>query len=227
MQNNSITINESVEPSVGSVDPFTTWLSYCGNIIYPVNTEIDITELLRPYLSVARGKKYRLDFNKIIGPAPRFLNFPMAAFPLDSERLYSSIWKFDIIPLGYSWEAEKKCQANFKKYGYECADEWRINNWGTKSNAYSLILPEKTDEGHWKKMYKGAPYITFYTEWHSPKPIIRKLAVLTKTDLSFYAREMHMLFEEHMTVYADGRTPDYVYRKLPLSGIKTEMPGAN
>jgi hypothetical protein len=84
-------------------------------------------------------------------------------------------------------EFEKKVQddidlvktyaSNKKKYGYETWRDWRIDNWGTKWNAYSVDV---TDD-----------VITFDTAYSTPLPIIKKLS--------------EMFSEVEITVeYADG-----------------------
>ena len=52
--------------------------------------------------------------------------------------------------------------SNAEKYGYETWYDWRINNWGTKWNAFDSSITDNT--------------VIFTTAWSAPENIYRKLS---------------------------------------------------
>lgn len=64
----------------------------------------------------------------------------------------------------------KKYINNYIKYGYIHWYDWRINNWGTKWNAYSQQI--------------DGDVIKFQTAWSTPQPAIQRLSEIF-TDVQF------------------------------------------
>ena len=65
------------------------------------------------------------------------------------------------------WELGKTAWNNLREYGAETWYPWRVNNWGTKWNAYCCNMDFL--EGNYARLL-------FETAWSAPHPILEKLA---------------------------------------------------
>jgi hypothetical protein len=62
------------------------------------------------------------------------------------------------------WKLGRQAYRNILQYGHPTWYEWRINNWGTKWNAYDFL---ETDD---------VSGVSFLTAWSAPHPVIEALA---------------------------------------------------
>ena len=133
-----------------------------------------------------------VDFNKII-PMPESLNISSGSATDKALKLYKdfvevftlggtmNMDRLSDIPLRSEevflkqrqdiscedWVLGKAAWNNLRKYGASIWYSWRINNWGTKWNAYDCGMD--SCEGDCAKVF-------FETAWSAPHPILEKLS---------------------------------------------------
>jgi Ferredoxin-like domain in Api92-like protein len=135
--------------------------------------------------SEEEGDETPFDFNRLI-PMPCELGETTADFGQaycvyygDAERILAYPWiknlgidtieklreHFDADPEHRATADQQKI--NIEKYGAPSWFEWRIQHWGTKSNACDAAITENGD---------GSLHVNFETAWTFPFPIFQKLA---------------------------------------------------
>ena len=151
---------------------------------------------IREILETIKNDEYGIgtvDFNKII-PMPKSLDIECGSRTDKGLKAYtdfaSSYAKGENIPIrseqaylkkrkdisSEEWELGKTAYQNIKKYGYSTWYDWRVNNWGTKWNAYGY------EEDH---QYENDNILRFQTAWSAPEPILEKLSKMYP-DITFY-----------------------------------------
>lgn len=106
---------------------------------------------IQDILNITTGAPYEdgeiraFDFNKLV-PMPEELSNTVSGSLSGDEQI----------------ELLKKQAMNEEKYGYPTWYEFALENWGTKWNAYDVIVDED--------------FIQFDTAWATPEPIIAKLS---------------------------------------------------
>ena len=147
------------------------------------------TERLQSFLEkvvVIEEGKPTMDFNKII-PMPESLNIEDGSNTIRGIKHYTKFMELfgkipdanmdaaeldflDMFPIDESvWELGKTAYNNRKLYGFETWYGWRVENWGTKWNAYGQDKCELNTE-------EGKILMTFRTAWASPFPIFERIS---------------------------------------------------
>lgn len=165
-----------------------------NNVINIVEFHGDAQQL-ETMLNAIKNDEYgfgSVDFNKII-PMPESLNISAGSATDKALTLYKefvevftlggtmNMDRLSDIPLRSEevflkqrqdisredWELGKAAWNNLREYGASTWYSWRINNWGTKWNAYSCGM--EFCEGDCAKVF-------FETAWSAPHPILEKLS---------------------------------------------------
>ena len=172
-----------------------------NKLVVNANTQKEIDDFLYAIIGVERGEVLHIDFEKIV-PMPEcldsFCGDKKALYYLmstgneemvDKLLSYTQFFSMDI----YKDKTEKEL-SDYKirgeeifnialQYGFIDWYDWRINNWGTKWNAYDTDVDCCGD---------GSVELYFYTANHGAIPVIKKLVEMFP-DLEFtykYADEI-------------------------------------
>lgn len=146
------------------------------------------SEELTDFLKSIGTKESAIDFNNIV-PMPQDLKGTEESSTTDmsiayylqqtnQEELLNKVMRFSYPinkfddkseeELAELYKVGKKYVDNYKKYGSATWYRWRLNNWGTKWNAYDVSL--------WVNDTEDGAVITFDTAWSGVPDLIEKLA---------------------------------------------------
>ena len=165
----------------------------------------DARKLVKKYLSKKTDEGVILDFEKII-PMPKALAIVDQSIDLKTEK---------------GRELQSEYTANKALWGFATWYDWRIINWGTKWNSYSVEFDGDT--------------IRLQTAYTPPIPVIEKLAKLIKKNIRMTYRDEFFNFWGETFFYANGdaplnncykekkETPEELDKELGISGSFIEF----
>ena len=126
------------------------------------------------FLDSVSGPDQPLDFNRII-PMPELLRHTgVGSDTIDgAEQKTWYVIDPDLWPGQPGYEDNKRAftpeeRAALDDIGHDNWYDWRVEHWGTKSNAYHATVERLPAE--------SAVEISFYTAWSAPLPFFRELA---------------------------------------------------
>ena len=143
-----------------------------------------LQSLYNSIITIERGKN-TIDFNKIV-PMPESLNIEDGSNTYFGIKHYQRFLEYfsqlpdadieaaeldflDMYPIEDNrWELGKTAMKNKQQYGHETWYGWRIENWGTKWNAYECECELDLENEQ--------ILMTFQTAWSSPSPIFERLS---------------------------------------------------
>lgn len=125
-----------------------------------LNIESENDDLILSYIKNEETNQF-IDFNKVL-PMPEELENTCSPVRIISKEERAKALESGIPNTGLTIEEKDKL---VDKYGHADWYSWRLENWGTKWNAYEQEINDNGD-------------IVFQTAWCTPLEVIEKLSVL-------------------------------------------------